>query len=464
MLTNIVPEGVNSSIAVESNVVSATPKVTGSSKTPKGKKTGELTAIAKKWQTVLCYIVVCELFESGQCLTAEKQQTECMKLYQAILPDFVNKRKMWASVSEYNVRDFSQEQLMLSSGTKTMNGKIVLDKGKAARKDVVNWLATMNDSTNADVKRAFSFERLKMGTTDDEESSGKIAGACDVSWRILSGTNAECAANTLLVAIYNLQQGNIIAIDGDATAAAIVTFEDVPRKYVPPFEFILLKYFVILADSLGIEKNNFLCLSLSKCSAGASNSVSMNGAITGSETKKSRKQLTQERNQKNENRRVRNAQLRGEDLDSIKVLAQANAQFHLQTANLGQDIQLLTLMKPIYESNGDLQTWNSKLLDLSAQNAKNKEQYDSIVANEEKKKADREKRMQASETAYSKKVKTEGNDMVTPKRLRTAKPTTAAFASGALPPVPIDNIKNSADDEGDSNSSSSDDDADDENA
>jgi hypothetical protein len=42
MLTNTMPEGVNNSIAVESNVVCTTPKVTATSnKHSKGKKAGE---------------------------------------------------------------------------------------------------------------------------------------------------------------------------------------------------------------------------------------------------------------------------------------------------------------------------------------------------------------------------------------------------------------------------------------
>ena len=125
MLTNIVPEGVNSSIAVESNVVSATPKVTATStKTPKGKKAGELTA--KKLQTVLCYIVVCELFESGQCLTVEKQQTECMKLYQTILPAFVNKFHIqWINRSGHPMNKFNEEFAMGSFTNKRSFKKVI---------------------------------------------------------------------------------------------------------------------------------------------------------------------------------------------------------------------------------------------------------------------------------------------------------------------------------------------------
>jgi hypothetical protein len=375
----------------------------------------ELTAIAKKWQAILSYQVVCKLFESGKQLTKENQQSECMIYYQAILPDFINKVGFWSSVTEYNSKEFSLSQMMLSSGQKTMDGKTVISKGKAVRKDLVKWLASMKDNDNAAFTKAFSFEKLKMATSEEEEKADAagtkpvIEGTADISWQIASGTSALDAANNLLVAIYNIQQASIITIDEDDSDEPITDIDGIPAKYFPPIEYILIKYFVILTDSLGIDKDNYLCICLSDCYPGASSSVTRGEAISGSLIKKSRNQIKQEAMQKKENARVGNASLRGEDNDSTKILAQANAEYHLLSNGINTQLTFLNMSKEMHIAANDLDSWNKQLMELMKRSAEITANYTAIVDIENKKRSVRESKANESAHITSKRMKSEKN-------------------------------------------------------
>lgn len=76
------------------------------------------------------------------------------------------------------MKDFSSQQMMLSSGVKQLEGKTILSKGKKVRTQLVKWLANPDK-----LRKAFSFEIMNRATSEDEECTGSITGAVDISWK-----------------------------------------------------------------------------------------------------------------------------------------------------------------------------------------------------------------------------------------------------------------------------------------
>jgi len=421
-------------IAVTKNVP---PLARNVSQTITKKKVGEplkkadtqLTAVAKKWQSVLSFIVVCSVYESGKAMTSDKQHEACIISYQAMLPDFLHKKgKIWSNVTEYNLKDFNLQQMMLSSGTKILNGEKILLKGKEVRKAVVKWLANMKDKDAVNFKKAFSFDILNRATSEAEECTGTVTGAHDITWILPSGTSAEDACNFLMLTIYNFEQESIVQIDQECKSEdfRITEIEELPTKYLPSIEYILIKYFVILSKTFGFDQNNFLCISLSDCFPGAKSTVTKGDAILGGAGKKSRRQIKQDTMQKKENVRVENANLRGEENDSKAILSQATMEFHLLSNSLGQQITLLNMSKDLHTDEGELEEWKNNLRDLIKQSKEIKDKYENIVEKERLRKIARESMANESVHHTAKKSKHDNsNKLFSPV-------TTSAFSRGVI--------------------------------
>jgi len=112
----------------------------------------------------------------------------------------------------------------------------------------------MKDSNVEAFKKVFVFDILQKAISDTEEKTGSnVDGATDISWKLPSRTSALDSANSFLVAIYNMQQDALITIDaedGDDATPSITEFEDLPASFIPPIEYILIKYLVILAETI----------------------------------------------------------------------------------------------------------------------------------------------------------------------------------------------------------------------
>jgi len=100
-----------------------------------------LTKKAKLFQSLIAFVAVCAIFESGVQMDRPRQQALAYEKYRAELAKLLNKEGVYAKVEEYRKNEYSEETMMMAKGARALNGADIWTKGESVRKTATIWVA-----------------------------------------------------------------------------------------------------------------------------------------------------------------------------------------------------------------------------------------------------------------------------------------------------------------------------------
>lgn len=188
------------------------PKGSKEAKT-KDQKSQTPTHHSKKLQTVLCYLVVCEIHASITVYSTEGKQTAAFDAYKQIIPSFFKQIKFPFKDDDFkaafDVRLFTEEQLLRSTANKLLVPSSVWDKGMAARKELCKYIAEHSPL----IKSAFTLRTSPSATAENEDEDDDSASQDDskhqppkdVTIDIPSGTTLDEVLERVRLEIYRAE-------------------------------------------------------------------------------------------------------------------------------------------------------------------------------------------------------------------------------------------------------------------
>ena len=102
-----------------------------------------LTALQKLkiLQNFICLIAVNHVYKSGVQMNKEGKEKQSFIVFEAELSLYNEKRGRWASISEYPLGEFTMTQIRAATKNSNLTSEKIWEKGMAARRDLVSWIA-----------------------------------------------------------------------------------------------------------------------------------------------------------------------------------------------------------------------------------------------------------------------------------------------------------------------------------
>ena len=92
-------------------------------------------------QSFLCLVAVNSVYSSGVQLNKEGKEKLVFSAFEAELALLNEHRGRWASISEFSKNEFVPDAVRATTKTSFLTGDKIWDKGMAARRDLVSWIA-----------------------------------------------------------------------------------------------------------------------------------------------------------------------------------------------------------------------------------------------------------------------------------------------------------------------------------
>lgn len=111
-------------------------------------------------QSLLCLISVNAVYKSGLQPNKNGNEKQVFAVFEAELSLFVGKRGRYSSIDEYAKHEFTAEVIRAVSKSSNLTSEKIWEKGMAARRDLVNWIAEYGKILNFSVLKPlvmFSF-------------------------------------------------------------------------------------------------------------------------------------------------------------------------------------------------------------------------------------------------------------------------------------------------------------------
>jgi hypothetical protein len=102
-----------------------------------------LSKKAKLFQSLIAFVAVCAIYESGSAINKASQQTLAYEKYRSELAKFLMKEGVYAKMEEYRKNEFPEEVMMLAKGVRTLTGADIWAKGESVRSKATIWVAKL---------------------------------------------------------------------------------------------------------------------------------------------------------------------------------------------------------------------------------------------------------------------------------------------------------------------------------
>ena len=102
-----------------------------------------LTSIQKLkiLQSFLCLISVNAVYKSGMQLNKDGKERQAFNVFEAELSLMNERRGRWASIPEFASDQFTMIQVQAATKSSNLTSEKIWEKGMAARRDLVSWIA-----------------------------------------------------------------------------------------------------------------------------------------------------------------------------------------------------------------------------------------------------------------------------------------------------------------------------------
>ena len=132
-----------------------------------------LSKKAKLFQSLIAFVAVCAIYESGSAINKASQQTLAYEKYRSELAKFLMKEGVYAKMEEYRKNEFPEEVMMLAKGVRTLTGADIWAKGESVRSKATIWVAN-NRSILLNV-----FSKTKQFENAEDEHGDSDNETCD---------------------------------------------------------------------------------------------------------------------------------------------------------------------------------------------------------------------------------------------------------------------------------------------
>ena len=128
-------------------------------------------------QSFICLISVNAVYSSGVQLNKERKEKLVFVTFEAELALFNEHRGRWAAIIEFTKGEFAPDAIRATTKNNFVTGEKIWEKGMAARRDLVTWIAeygkilnftVLKPLTNADEK----VDKTLFGLELNEDSGG----------------------------------------------------------------------------------------------------------------------------------------------------------------------------------------------------------------------------------------------------------------------------------------------------
>ena len=92
-------------------------------------------------QSFICLVAVNSVYSSGVQLNKEGKEKVVFATFEAELPLFNEHRGRWASISEFSKNEFVPDAVRATTKTSFLTSEKIWEKGMAARRELVSWIA-----------------------------------------------------------------------------------------------------------------------------------------------------------------------------------------------------------------------------------------------------------------------------------------------------------------------------------
>lgn len=309
-------------------------------------KAPTLTKKAKLFQSLIAFVAVCTVYESGRQMDRSSQQTLAYETYRTQLSKFLAKEDIYAKMEDYRKNEFTECVMMLAKATRTLTGADVWSKGENVRKTVTLWVAKNRSILVKYLTKTKQFDNNEVGdSVEKDDGNDDKEKETELELTIPSGGSVTEVTNALFVSLYNAEmieksssKTTIIdvededdedkgedagakdeeedtlgkgddAVEGEKSSVGVSAvakttapetsmyvevdeIEDIPQNYLGDVSFYAIKCFVLLIDDKK-KQNNFLVSKLSDLIPTKSSGVVPLVGKTRSQLKAEKNELTQ---------------------------------------------------------------------------------------------------------------------------------------------------------------------------
>lgn len=128
-------------------------------------------------QNFICLIAVNSVYSSGVQLNKEGKEKLVFSTFEAELALFNERRGRWMNISEFAKGEFSPDAIRASTKNNFLTSEKIWEKGMAARRELVSWLAEYGKILNFTVMRPLvdtdeRVDKTKFDLELNEDSGG----------------------------------------------------------------------------------------------------------------------------------------------------------------------------------------------------------------------------------------------------------------------------------------------------